>query len=76
MNGTIYSRISRVQKYLNHSILKIVLKTKLYLRLKNKLKTIQIFKGKYIALFKIIDLTTKNLLMFTPKNCASTTRIT
>lgn len=76
MNGTIYSRISRVQKYLNHSILKIVLKTKLYLQLKNKLKTIQIYKGKFIALFKIIDLTTKNLLMFTPKNCANTTRIT
>ena len=76
MNGTIYSRISRVQKYLNHSILKIVLKTKLYLQLKNKLKTIQIYKGKFIALFKIIDLTTKNLQMFTPKNCANTTRIT
>ena len=76
MNGTIYSKISRVQKYLNHSILKIVLKIKLYLQLKNKLKTIQIYKGKYIALFKIIDLTTKNLLMFTPKNCANTTRIT
>ncbi len=76
MNGTIYSRISRVQKYLNHSILKIVLKIKLYLQLKNKLKTIQIYKGKYIALFKIIDLTTKNLLMFTPKNCANTIRIT
>lgn len=76
MNGTIYSRISRVQKYLNHSILKIVLKTKLYLQLKNKLKTIQIYKGKFIAFFKIIDLTTKNLLMFTPKNCANTTRIT
>ncbi len=76
MNGTIYSRISRLTKHLSPSILKIVLKTKLYLQLKNKLKSIQIHRGNYIAFYQIIDLTIKNLPIFTPKNCVNTIRIT
>jgi hypothetical protein len=51
MNGIISSMISiRLARCHSHSILKIVLKTKLSLRSKNTLKIIQIYKGKSIML--------------------------
>jgi hypothetical protein len=77
MSGIIYSMISIMpEKLLSHSILKIVSKTRLFWRLKNKLKIIQTYKGKNYALFIIIDLTIKNSQMFMPKNFVITIRIT